>query len=141
MIKGHRIELLAEMQHLYEDAIAGSRGWAKDVKTDHLGFPLVFVEWDRDHWKYTGQEDGWTFQSHFRITGYKELDEVTKEIEREDYLDTIMHAADVAADSDGFLILTLKIDGGRPVFESNIGANSLTAWTFLQTMVNELGDV
>lgn len=139
MIRGHRIELLPAMQHLYEDAIAGSRGWAKDVKVDDLGFPLVYIEWDRDHWKYQGQEDGWTFQSHFRIIGYREPEGVLADFsEKQDYLDTIMDAANLAADSDGFMILTLKVDNGVPKFVTEIGANSLTAWTFLQTIKDEL---
>lgn len=62
-----KVELLPGRDEVYLFAQAGSRGTVRNTKVDEMGFPLVYIEWDRDHWKYNGEPDGWTFESHFQI--------------------------------------------------------------------------
>lgn len=50
---------------LYSLAAAGSEGWVRGQKLDPLGYPLVQIEWDRNHWTYNGESDKWTFEAHF----------------------------------------------------------------------------
>jgi hypothetical protein len=62
-----KVELLPGRDEVYQFAQSGSRGWARKTTVDELGFPMIYVEWDKDHWKYNGEEDGWTFESHFKM--------------------------------------------------------------------------
>lgn len=50
---------------VYPKAYAGSEGWVRDQRYDDLGYPLVLIEWDKNHWTYSGESDKWTFESHF----------------------------------------------------------------------------
>lgn len=43
----------------------GNEGWIRKRKRDKYGYPQVFIQWDKDHWAYNGQEDGWTWEGHF----------------------------------------------------------------------------
>ena len=66
--KNDRIRLKGQGQDaLYEAACAGSEGWVRHQRHDQLGYPEIFVEWDRTHWTYNGEKDGWTMESHFDI--------------------------------------------------------------------------
>lgn len=51
--------------NLYTMASSGSEGWADSLSHDELGYPLVYVKWDKEHWAYNGEPDTWTFASHF----------------------------------------------------------------------------
>lgn len=44
---------------------AGNEAWIRDRKIDNLGYPRVFIEWDKDHWSYNGAPDIWTWEPHF----------------------------------------------------------------------------
>lgn len=43
----------------------GNEGWIRKRKRDRYGYPQVLIEWDKDHWAYNGQEDGWTWEGQF----------------------------------------------------------------------------
>jgi hypothetical protein len=43
----------------------GNEGWIRKRKRDKYGYPQVFIQWDKDHWAYNGQEDGWTWEGQF----------------------------------------------------------------------------
>jgi hypothetical protein len=58
------IRLKPQYAGVYSLAPAGAQGYARRRKDDE-GFPLVFVEWDKDHWSYSGEPDVWTFENHF----------------------------------------------------------------------------
>lgn len=64
-----RVRLKGEGQDdLYVAACAGSEGWVRKHSEDH-GFPMVYVEWDKDHWAYNGEPDRWAFEAHFDPIG------------------------------------------------------------------------
>jgi hypothetical protein len=50
---------------LYAFACAGSEGWVRKLDHDSMGYPMVFIEWDKDHWTYNGEPDKWAFEAHF----------------------------------------------------------------------------
>lgn len=61
-----RVRLKANGQDaLYPMACAGSEGWIRKLDIDPLGYPMVYIEWDKNHWAYNGEQDRWTFESHF----------------------------------------------------------------------------
>jgi hypothetical protein len=64
--KGQRVRLKADGQDsLYSMACAGSEGWIRKQDIDPLGYPMIYIEWDKNHWAYNGEQDRWTFESHF----------------------------------------------------------------------------
>lgn len=61
-----RVRLKGDGQdQIYPMAPAGSEGWVRKQEFDSAGYPMVYIEWDRDHWTYNGEKDVWTFDSHF----------------------------------------------------------------------------
>lgn len=61
-----RVRLKADGQDaLYPMACAGSEGWIRKQDTDPHGYPMVYIEWDKNHWAYNGEQDRWTFEAHF----------------------------------------------------------------------------
>lgn len=50
---------------LYPFAGAGSPGWVRKQQHDRLGYPQVFIEWDKNHWSYNGEPDKWAMEAHF----------------------------------------------------------------------------
>lgn len=124
-----KVELLPGCDEVYRYAVAGSRGTIRKVKEDEFGFPLVYIEWDKTHWRYNNEPDGWTFASHFKTI--EEDDPVAEQIakaqkrrddercehcgaehsaevrEAEKYLDAVQSAMYSAVSSDGFLLITL----------------------------------
>jgi hypothetical protein len=134
-----RVVLRGQMEVVYPVAWAGSEGWVREVKWDEDGFERVWIQWDREHWRYSGEEDLWTFASHFRaIDGpgpdrpyqtaaevaeaYAEAEadgeamtpcpdcgdfHVDEDPQWQEYYDTLTKAADTAADTDNFALLTI----------------------------------
>lgn len=43
----------------------GNEGWIRNRRRDKYGYPQVFIQWDKDHWAYNHQEDGWTWEGQF----------------------------------------------------------------------------
>ncbi len=63
---GTRVRLKSDRADVYPFAVAGSEGVIKARRSDDMrAFPMVFIEWDHDHWTYNGEQHGWTFEDHF----------------------------------------------------------------------------
>lgn len=64
--KNQRVKLKSDGQdYPYKWAGAGSEGWVRRLDTDNVGFPVVYIEWDKDHWAFNGEPDQWTLEDHF----------------------------------------------------------------------------
>jgi hypothetical protein len=64
--ENERVKLKSDGQDaLYAFACAGSEGWVRKLDHDKLGYPMIFVEWDKDHWAYNGEPDKWVMEAHF----------------------------------------------------------------------------
>lgn len=116
-----RVALLEGRESVYLMALPGTEGWVRDHKEDDDGFDMVAVEWDKDHWRYNGQPDGWTFAEHFKIIGPPIEPKETKEMadeelpkpgpsddQIEEFIEQITEAMDSASESEGFFMLTIR---------------------------------
>jgi hypothetical protein len=64
--KGQRIKLKSTGEDaLYAFAAAGSPGWVRRKDFDNMGYPTIYVEWDKDHWSYNKEPDKWALEAHF----------------------------------------------------------------------------
>lgn len=125
--KGMKVELVPGAETVYPRALAGMQGIVRGTKDDDFGFPQAFIEWDKNHWRYNGEQDGWTFASHFRPVENEEPEIIGAEIhdvpatpprqptEEEEqriakYIDAIGRAFERASESDAFFLITLKKD-------------------------------
>jgi hypothetical protein len=79
-----RVALIDGADNVYTFALAGTEGWIRERKIDDLGYDLVKIEWDKDHWRYNGQPDGWTFETHFKAIGPPEVPAEKTEDKQED---------------------------------------------------------
>lgn len=133
---GDRVSLRGQYEVVYQAAYAGSEGWVRDTKVDDDGFEMVYVEWDKNHWRYAGEIDIWTFASHFRVIPDPEPLPAPKESEPapvpepepehplcldcghrhpaalddarwNDYFSTLSEGAEKAADADNFILITV----------------------------------
>lgn len=110
--EGAEVELCPGFESVYSKATAGALATVQEVKEDEFGFPLVYVEWEKNHWAYAGQADGWTFANHFRL--YSENDLICDAPAdydigaEEQYIDAIMDAFDEAAESQGFILVAIR---------------------------------
>jgi hypothetical protein len=118
-----RVALREGADDVYLLALPGTEGWVRDHKQDPDGFEMVAVEWDKDHWRYNGQPDGWTFADHFKVIGppsirRKEVD-MSEEFEElpkqgpsddqiEEYVEQMSQALDAASEAEGFFMLSIK---------------------------------
>lgn len=48
-------------------ATIGSEGVITRHQSDKFGLPMVYIEWDKDHWAWNGALDQWTMPDHFEI--------------------------------------------------------------------------
>jgi hypothetical protein len=130
-----RVALIDGADSVYTFALSGTEGWVRGRKVDDFGYDLVKVEWDKEHWRYNGQPDGWTFESHFKIIGPPEIPATTEEEEEveqgeqsqeesigeltlheappadhqiEVYIDTLTEAMDAASESEAFLMIAVR---------------------------------
>lgn len=122
------VELQPEYEAVYQRARAGSRGWIRDRRTDDYGFDEAFIEWDKDHFLYNGEPDGWTFANHF-ISIEEQPDapqRVSLEEQIERYVEEITEAFDRAAESDAFFLITMRrgyvMDVEVVAFDTFLGA-------------------
>lgn len=126
---GTRVELLPKKDGVYEFAQSGSQGVVADTR-DEDGFSMVFIEWDKDHWRYTGEPDCWTFESHFapvedRIEIFdvmenpeefldkvyeRALDSATDADLAESFVDRLSEALNGLAEGDGFLVISTRME-------------------------------
>ena len=67
----------------------GNEGWVRKRKLDKYGYPQVLVEWDKDHWAYNGQPDGWTWEGHFEIAEDANMSETPDKNQRDEALQTL----------------------------------------------------
>lgn len=74
---------------MYPMARAYNEGWVRRQQHDHLGYPLIYVEWDKDHWAYSGEEDRWVLEAHF--------DPVEDSMAEDKYNNLLKALADVVA--------------------------------------------
>lgn len=124
-----RVALKDGADNVYIFALSGSEGWVRDTKTDDDGYELVLIEWDKDHWRYNGQADGWTFSEHFKVIGPPDPPDQEQELEVtfegqpldtiisdpppadhqvEAYIDTLTEAMDAASESEAFLMIAVR---------------------------------
>lgn len=133
---GADVELCTGFDQVYRKASAGARGMVRGIKTDEDGFQLIYVEWDRNHFLYAGQPDGWTFANHFRLFTESDLicdapfDYEEDEAAQEQYIDAIMDAFDEAAESQGFILVAIRDvssdDNGLRVYDPIVLAAAIT---------------
>ena len=81
--RGQRVRLKLDGQDApYSYATAGSEGWVRRLGFDGVGFPIVYIEWDKDHWAFNGEPNQWTLEDHFEPV---ESDMGKKDKDREEY--------------------------------------------------------
>lgn len=128
---GQRVELLPGREDVYDRVYPATPGVVSGTRTDEYGYDQVFIIWDKDHWRYNGEDDLWTFASHFKPLEGKEKELIGTEIheapssppqeewdeptdaelmQMESYLDALENAAGNAAEADAFFFVCLKKD-------------------------------
>lgn len=133
---GMKVELLPGREDVYPRAVAAMRGVVRGLKKDRHGYPQAYIDWDKEHWRYNNEEDGWTFAAHFRPVEGEEKELVGAEVHEiptviptgeefipteaeedmiEEYLNVLMMAADKAAESDAFYFISLKRDPNNQI--------------------------
>lgn len=60
-----RVKLRDGYDECYNIARSGAVGFVVDVMKDPMGYPCALIKWDKNHWTYDGESDGWAYQSHF----------------------------------------------------------------------------
>jgi hypothetical protein len=157
-----RIALKDGLEGYYPRAMPLAEGWARAVKTDEDGFLMVNIEWDKSHWRYNGQRDGWTFADHFKTIGApaepeesyavndEELPQDPEPIgptddEIEEYIATLTDAMEAASESEGFFVIGIRRqpNPGNPnetVYMPSVYMQALTpeARTLLQVQLMEI---
>lgn len=71
--QAHRTQINSRVR--IKDSVTGAYSMArvymeatvKAQRHDELGYPFVFIEWDKNHWAYSGEHDGWTLEAHFDL--------------------------------------------------------------------------
>lgn len=123
----------------YSWAAAGAEGWVKDLATDRVGFPMVYIAWDKDHWTFNGEENQWTLEDHFEPVEEEMADKDQSELFKqflewqakqgdapedttskkdEEYAERVAAGKKAALGADAFLIIAIEVDktGERPVY-------------------------
>lgn len=60
-----RVRIKDSVTHMYPNARVYNEATVRRRMHDSLGYPLIYVEWDKDHWAYSGEEDRWVLEAHF----------------------------------------------------------------------------
>lgn len=60
-----RVVIKDEATGMYPHARTYNEAFVRRQTHDSFGYPLVYVEWDKDHWAYSGEEDRWVLEAHF----------------------------------------------------------------------------
>lgn len=60
-----RVRIKDEVTHMYPSARVYNEGIVRRQIHDELGYPMIFVEWDKDHWAYSGEQDRLLLEAHF----------------------------------------------------------------------------
>lgn len=136
--KGQKVRLKEACADIHPQAFAYSEGWVRKSGTDHVGYPLVYIEWDKDQWMYNDQKDGIYPEDHFEgipkdqeesttVTQSNEIGDAellkfmftALDISKEDAIDayrsqqqdsgdTTNEVLDAIADCDGFVLITIS---------------------------------
>jgi hypothetical protein len=167
---GSIVELQPGRDNVYTAAHAGATAVVKERKVDSHGYPMIFVEWDKDNWRHGGEEDGWTFESHFEVieTPEDKVLDVTQQVteaqtrrdaercdscglvhedEAEDYMNTIMDAFDEVSGSEGFIVISVTPDRvrfpGMAIYQPKVFHATLTedARNVLEAQIVHLASV
>lgn len=121
------VELLDQYSDVYPSSPTGARGWVRGKRQLSKSDPEVYIEWDKTHWRYQNERDGWTFEHHFKPVDDLDMHQILSnaqeqvEAERcsecggvhtpegtpEEFLDVLMEASEAAVASDGYFIITL----------------------------------
>lgn len=142
--KGQRVKLKSDGQDApYSWAAAGAEGWVKDLATDKVGFPMVYIAWDKDHWTFNGEENQWTLEDHFEpVEEEMEQDQSKlfadflkwqaeqgdapvlpeKDDKDEKYQEQVARAKKFASGADAFLLISVEIDetGEQPIYNPQV---------------------
>src|SRR3954469_9770081 len=116
-----RVALKDGADNVYLLALAGTEGWVRGHREDDDGFRMVAIEWDKEHWRYNGQPDGWSFADHFKAIGPPESPQEAPEMSEDElpeprpldddvdeYIEQISQAMEAASESDGFFMLAIR---------------------------------
>jgi hypothetical protein len=124
-----RVRLKIDGQdRLYQSACAGAEGWVRKQDHDSLGYPRVFIEWDKDHWTFSGEPDRWALDAHFEPVGDNGMNDEEMFKRFQDFLASEGHAAlppsndaayqvalaeafETAKGDDSFLLVSVKDQG------------------------------
>ena len=60
-----RVRIKDAMTHMYPNARAYNEGIVRQQMHDNFGYPLIYVEWDKNHWAYSGEQDRVVLEAHF----------------------------------------------------------------------------
>jgi hypothetical protein len=127
---GQRVELLPDYDQVYKKAVGGAQGYVRDKERDEDGFDTVRIEWDKEHPRYTGQPDGWSFEHHFvpvyettifnavedpKILAKRMIEKAQEQLGEEDaekateqYIEQLNAVVNLLAESDGFILIATK---------------------------------
>lgn len=119
---GDCVKLKEDYSEVYLQAPPGATGTIRDRKLDEYGDTLVWISWDPGSHTETS---GWTYPHHLEVISpdnhtiarftdkakirlqREERERVEKE---EEYQDFLSRAIDLAVDSEGFFMVTVKKD-------------------------------
>ena len=141
--KNQRVKLKKDGQdNIYPLAGAGSEGWVRKLDRDSVGYPIVYIEWDRDHWTYNGEQNQWTLESHFEpveaeMSSGSDFDEFQEYLrwkkdkeargesdgdspqppsDEEQYQESLKRGIEFAKNADAFLIVAINGTEGDESF-------------------------
>lgn len=152
--RGTLVELLDQYSNVYPASPTGARGWIRAKRELPDVDPEVYVEWDKTHWRYHGEKDGWTFEHHFRpvVDGVvqapealmPDLGQIIRQAQEQVndercphcgdfhdlesvFADAIAAAQDSLLESEAFFIVAVRPteDGDQVVYEPEIFAEAL----------------
>lgn len=79
-----RVRIKDTVTHMYPHARVWSEGTVMKRMHDHHGYPLIWIEWDKDHWAYSGEEDRWVLEAHFDV-----VENTMAEEDKPDFMDAL----------------------------------------------------
>lgn len=81
--------------------LPGHEGWIREHREEKYGYPQVLIEWDKDHWAYNGQPDGWTWEGHFELVEEQVMGQDKQDIQEALRGLALRFADDIASAIDG----------------------------------------
>lgn len=131
---GSRVRLLDPYDAVYPRAFVGSEGDVAYSEKDEYGFERIYVVWDKEHPRYNGERDMWTFANHFDVIEQPDRSVVEEIVDNamnkktetcpscgqahdpkgdriNEYLEILGSGHEKAATGQGFFIATVNDDG------------------------------